>query len=106
MIIVSLPDEQGKAILEIIKAKSKVTPEIKDGKIVMHIKIKEESSLSEQTTTENLATNKVFEILQEASAEVIRQEVMSAFNKSIDQKLIFLGLVKCYIKSTAKSGRL
>ena len=59
VIIVSLPDEQGKAILEIIKAKSKVTPEIKDGKIVMHIKIKEESSLSEQTTTENLATKSV-----------------------------------------------
>jgi len=82
VIIVSSPNEQGKAVLEIIRAKSKVTPEIKDGKIVMHIKIKEESSLSEQTTTENLATNKAFEKIQEASAEVIRQEVMAAFDKS------------------------
>ena len=82
VIIVSSPNGQGKAVLEIIRAKSKVTPEIKDGKIVMHIKIKEESSLSEQTTTENLATDKAFEKIQEASAEVIRQEVMASFDKS------------------------
>ena len=105
VIIVSLPDEQGKAILEIIKAKSKVTPEIKDGKIVMHIKIKEESSLSEQTTTENLATNKVFEILQEASAEVIRQEVMSAFNKSIDLKADIFGFGEMLYKKYSQEWK-
>jgi len=83
VIIVSSPNEQGKAVLEIIRAKSKVTPEIKDGKIVMHIKIKEESSLAEQTTSENLATDKAFEKIQEASEEVIRQEIMTVFDKSI-----------------------
>ena len=82
VIIVPSLNEPGKAVLEIIKAKSKVTPEIKDGKIVMHIKIKEESSLSEQTSTENLATNKALDKIQEASAEIIRQEVMAAFDKS------------------------
>jgi len=82
VIIVPSPNERGKAVLEIVKAKSKVTPELKDGKIVMHIKIKEESSLSEQTTAENLATDKAFEKIQEATAEVIRQEVMAAFDKS------------------------
>jgi len=82
VIIVSSPNGQGNAVLEIIKAKSKVSPEIKDGKIVMHIKIKEESSLSEQTTTENLATSSAFEKMQKASAEIIRQEIMTVFNKS------------------------
>ncbi len=82
VIIVSSPNEKGKAVLEIIDAKSKVKPEIKEGRIVMRIKIKEESSLSEQTTTENLATGKALEKIQKASAEVIRQEVMAAFDKS------------------------
>ena len=82
VLIVPSPDEQGKAVLEIVRVKSKVTPEIKDGSIVMHIKIKEESSLSEQTTAENLATDKAFEKIQEATAEVIRQEIMAAIDKS------------------------
>jgi len=82
VIIVPTPNEQGKAVLEIVKVKSKVTPEIKDGKIMMNIKIKEDSSLSEQTTTENLATIEAFEKIQEATAEVIKQEIMKAFDKS------------------------
>jgi len=91
VITVSSPNEQGKAVLEIIKAKSKVKPELKDGKIVMNIKIKEESSLSEQTTTENLANDKALKKLQENSAEVIRQEVMAAFEKSRELKADIFG---------------
>ncbi|HPT90871.1 MAG TPA: Ger(x)C family spore germination protein [Acetivibrio sp.] len=82
VITVSSPNEQGSAVLEILSAKSKVTPELKDKRIVMHIKIKEESSLSEQTTTENLATDSAFERMQKASAEIIRQEILAAFDKS------------------------
>ncbi|HQA58412.1 MAG TPA: Ger(x)C family spore germination protein, partial [Acetivibrio sp.] len=82
VITVSSPNEQGSAVLEILSAKSKVTPELKDKRIVMHIKIKEELSLSEQTTTENLATDSAFERMQKASAEIIRQEILAAFDKS------------------------
>ena len=91
VILVSSPDGQGSAFLEILSAKSKVTPEIKDGKIVMHVKIKEESSLSEQTTTEDLATISAFEKIQEAQAEVIRQEIMAAFDKSKELKADIFG---------------
>jgi len=91
VISVPLPDEQGKAVLEIIKAKSKVTPEIKDGRIVIHVKIKEESSLSEQTVTENPATDSAFEMIQNASAEIIRQEIMAAFDKSRELKADIFG---------------
>jgi spore germination protein KC len=79
---VSLPDGKGKAILEIMKAKGQVTPVMEDDKITFQIKIKAETSLSEQTTTENLATNEMFEKIQEASAEIIHQEIMAAFDKS------------------------
>ncbi|NLF43006.1 MAG: Ger(x)C family spore germination protein [Bacteroidales bacterium] len=82
VIQVCSPNEQGSAVLEILEAESKVTPKLRDGKIVMHIKIKEESSLSEQTTTENLATDPAFEKMQKASEEIIRQEILAAFDKS------------------------
>jgi len=82
VVLVSSPDKQGNVALEILEAKSKVTPEINDGKIVVHIKIKVESSLSEQTTTENLADISTFEKIQKAQDEVIRQEIMASFNKS------------------------
>ncbi|RXE57598.1 Ger(x)C family spore germination protein [Acetivibrio mesophilus] len=105
VIIVPSPNEQGKAVLEIIKAKSKVTPEIKDGKIVMHIKIREESSLSEQTTSENLATNEAFEKIQEASAEVIRKEAMAAFNKSVELNADIFGFGEMLHKKYSKEWK-
>ncbi len=82
VILVSSPNKQGNAVLEILRAKSKVIPEIKDGKIVMNIKIKEEASLSEQTTMENLASIQAFEELQKAQEKIIRQEITAAFEKS------------------------
>jgi spore germination protein KC len=105
VIIVSSPNEQGKAVLEIIRAKSKVTPEIKDGKIVMYIKITEESSLSEQTTTENLATNEALEKIQKATAEVIRQEVMAAFDKSIEINADIFGFGEMLHKKYSKEWK-
>ncbi len=82
VIIIPSLDNKGKAVLEITDAKSKVTPEIRNGRIVIHIKINVESGLSEQTTTEDLGTIPAFEAMQKAQAEVIRQEIMAAFQKS------------------------
>lgn len=105
VIIVPSPNGQGKAVLEIIKAKSKVTPEIKDGKIVIHIKIKEESSLSEQTTTENLADNKALEKIQEALAEAIRREIMLTFDKSRELDADIFGFGEMLHKKYSKEWK-
>jgi len=82
VLLISSPNKQGKVAFEILEAKSKVIPEVKDGKIVMHVKIKGKSSLSEQTTAEDLATIEAFEKMQKAQTEAIRQEIMAAFDKS------------------------
>jgi len=105
VIIVPSPNKQGEAILEIIKAKSKVKPGIKDGKIVMHIEIKNEVSLSEQTTTEKLATIEALEKIQEATSEVIRQEVMAAFEKSKDLKADIFGFGEMLHKKYSKEWK-
>jgi len=105
VIIVSSPDKQGNAVLEIIKAKSKVTPEIKNGKIAMHVSIKEESSLAEQSTTENLATCPAFDEMQKASAEIIRQEILAAFNKSKELNADIFGFGEILHKKYSKKWK-
>lgn len=82
LISVDSSDGKGKIGLEILRAKSKVTPEVKDGNITMHIKIQEEGALTEQTTPENLATVPALAWLEQCQAEAIRQEIFAAFNKS------------------------
>jgi spore germination protein KC len=91
VVIVPSPDGKGKAVLEIVNAKSKVKPEIKDGRIIFHIKIEEELSLSEQTTRENLATVPGFGKVQEAAGKVVRQEIMAAFERSKELRLDIFG---------------
>lgn len=82
VIIVPSPNGRGKAVLEILEAKTKVTPEIKDDRVIFHIKIEEKLGLSEQTTAENLATVSMFGEIQEAAGKVVRQEIMAAFDRS------------------------
>ncbi len=82
LILINAPDGTGKAVLKISSATSKVTPQVKDGKLTMHIKILAEGTLAEQTSTENLATGSAIAWLQERQAEAIRQEIIAAFAKS------------------------
>ena len=79
-----------KSRFEIVNAKSKVKPEIKDGRIIFHIKIEEELSLSEQTTRENLATVGVWESTG-GCGKVVRQEIMAAFERSKELRLDIFG---------------
>lgn len=82
VINVPVPDGQGKAALEIIDAKSEITPVIDGDKIFINIKVREKATLAEQSTTENLATVRGLEALQKSQAEAIRQEILAACNKS------------------------
>lgn len=105
VLFVTSPGGQGNAVLEIIKAKSRVTPEIKDGKIIMHIEVKEESSLSEQTTAENLATDEAFEKLQKATEEIIRHEILATFEKSRELKADIFGFGEMLHKKYSKEWK-
>lgn len=75
-------DDKGKLSVEIISAKSKITPEIKDGNITMHIKIQMEGAITEQTTPQNLAALPVIASLNQNLASAIEQEIFAAINKS------------------------
>lgn len=72
----------GKVSLEIIRASSKITPEIKDGKIHIKVRIKEEGNLGSQSCPENFTLPPAIEALEKKKAAVIRSEVLAALKKA------------------------
>ncbi|HHV99227.1 MAG TPA: Ger(x)C family spore germination protein [Clostridiaceae bacterium] len=105
VLIVSSPNKEGNAVLEILEAKSKVKPEIKEGKIVINVRINAETSLSEQTTSENLATIEAFEKMQDAQAEIIRHEIMMTFDKSKELNADIFGFGEMIRKKYGKEWK-
>lgn len=71
-----------KVSLEIIRASSKVVPEVNNDKISIKVNINEEGNIGEQTGPENLAELREIALLEEKKAEVIRREVMAAVRKA------------------------
>ncbi len=82
IIHVPAPGGDGMVILEINGAKSKVTPELKGDRLLMHIEVKEEASMTEQSTPESLITAQAFELMQKQQSEVIREDILRAFTIS------------------------
>ncbi|MUT68477.1 Ger(x)C family spore germination protein [Paenibacillus sp. NEAU-GSW1] len=76
------PGGGGKASLNIIRADSKIVPEIKGNKIIMKIQLNEEGILGSQLCPENLSTPEKIAALEQSKADAIRSEVMAAVNKA------------------------
>lgn len=68
--------------LEIIRAGSKILPEIKDNKIYMRIEIHEEGNIGEQTGTEDLSKPDAVKLLEKIKSDKIRSEIMLAVKKA------------------------
>lgn len=82
IIDVDCPSGDGKVSLEIIRADSKITPEIEDGKIHIKVKIKEEGILGSQSCPENFAEPAAIAALEKKKAAAIRSEVQAALKKA------------------------
>jgi spore germination protein KC len=83
IIIVKSPKEENKNVaLEIIRASSKIIPEIQDGEVVITIEIKEEGNLAEQVSRVELTTTEMFQVLEQRKAQVIKKEVESVLKKA------------------------
>lgn len=92
IIVVKSPDGEGEVSLEILRASSKITPEIKDGKPFFTVKIKEEGNLDEQKCAENLTTLTAWAALEQNQVGVIRQEVKAALQKAQELNADIFGL--------------
>lgn len=74
---------EGKALsFEILRADSKVKPEIKEGKITMNIEIKVESNIGESEMNLDFSKTKVIEEVQKLQAAEVKKEILMALEKS------------------------
>ncbi|MDD4570144.1 MAG: Ger(x)C family spore germination protein [Tepidanaerobacteraceae bacterium] len=83
IIVVKSPIQETKNVaLEIIRASSKITPEIQDGQIGITVEIKEEGNLGEQMSSLELTNTEMFRVLEQRKAQVIKNEIESVFKKA------------------------
>lgn len=79
---VECSDGRDKVSIEISRAKSRITPEIKDGNIHMKVKIEVEGKLGGQMCPENLTEPLALEALKGKTIAGVKNEIMSAVKKA------------------------
>jgi spore germination protein KC len=82
VIVVECGKDKEEASLEIIKADSKIIPEIKDDKINITVKITEEGNIAELMCSQDVESPEVKATLEERKADIIRNEIMAALEKA------------------------
>lgn len=82
IIEVDCGEGQEKAGLEIVRADKKILPQMKDGKISITVKIREEGALAEQMCSENYTKLPAWTTLEEKQTAAIENEVRSALKKA------------------------
>ncbi|GEM_PF-6407581 len=99
------PGGDGKVALEIIRASSKITPEIKDGRVHIKVEIKEEGNLGCQSCPEDLTLPPKVASLEKEKQAAIRSEVMAALKKAREFNTDIFGFGDAVHQNTVKSGK-
>jgi len=83
IILVKSPlDETRYVTIEIISARSKIIPEITDGKIKIIVEIEVEGNLAEQFSDVQLTNEEMFKELEKRKAQVIKNEAQMVLEKA------------------------
>lgn len=91
IINVSLPGTDGMASLEIIRAKSRVTADLKGGRVTIQVRVYEEGNLVEEMTKNARADAGFFTELNYAQEKAIREEILAAIGKARDLNVDMFG---------------
>ncbi|MFZ5944672.1 MAG: Ger(x)C family spore germination C-terminal domain-containing protein [Bacillota bacterium] len=105
IIAVESPGGNGKVSLEIIRASSKITPEIKDNELSITVEIKEEGNLGDQMGTGDLTKAAAWNSLEKRQVAAIRNEIMAALKRPRNLIQIFSALVMLSIENILMSAR-
>lgn len=89
--VISVSLDGQKAAVEITKVSTRLSPEIKDGKIIMNLQIREEGTLATQSGSDNLATAEAFRKIEELVRQEILHEIALAVNKARELKADIFG---------------
>ncbi len=84
ILVIDQPNEKGKLVsLEILRAKSKFQPEVKNAQVSVTVKIEAEASLGEiQGTLDPMKYPQAWTEMESQMAEAIKREVMAAISKA------------------------
>ncbi len=83
IIVVRSPgSEAGDVSLEIIRAHGKVTPQLKEGRLVVRVEITEEGNLEEQLSSGDLTKPEMFSQLEAAQSQAIAAEIQASVDKA------------------------
>lgn len=91
IIVVESPGDGGKVSLEITRAKSKITPELRDGKPHIRLEVFEEGNLGGQGSTADLTTPSVLADLEKRQEAAIQGEIRAALAKARELKVDIFG---------------
>ena len=98
IIVVESPNGKGNYSLEILKAKSKIIPEFKDGKPTITVRVKESSNLGETSCLEDLTKPEAWELMDSLQNEAIHQEISIALDKAQELKADIFGFGEAFHK--------
>ncbi|MDD4171092.1 MAG: Ger(x)C family spore germination protein [Syntrophomonas sp.] len=82
IIVVNSPQSNGTASLEILKASSKITPEIKENEVEIIVNIKAQSNLGDIQSIDNLLYPEIWNTLNRHQSAAIEHEVGLALDKA------------------------
>jgi len=71
--------------IEIIRATSRIIPEIQDGKVKITVEVTEEGNLAEQFSDVDLSNTEMFKELEKRKAQVIKSEIQSVLKKGLQE---------------------
>ena len=95
IIVVSNP-QGGNYSLEILAAKSKIVPGLRDGKPTITVRIEETSNLGETSCPEDLNKPEVWKLMESVQNEAIRAEVVAALEKARELKADVFGFGEAF----------
>jgi spore germination protein KC len=98
IIVVESPNGKGNYSLEILKVKSKIIPEFKDGKPTITVRVKESSNLGETSCLEDLTKPEAWELMDSLQNEAIHQEISIALDKAQELKADIFGFGEAFHK--------
>lgn len=85
IIVVNSPNDENKNVsLEIIRATSKIKPEITDDKLTLTVEVNEAGNLAEQLSAADLSQSDTFHELEIRQASAIEEEIRAALAKAQD----------------------
>jgi spore germination protein KC len=105
IIVVNVSGKKQKVSMEIISAKSKITPRLRYGKVHIEVEVSEEGNVGCQTVPEELTKPEVMARLERLQSAVIKREILAALAKARELNTDIFGFGEAIHRKYAKEWK-